>query len=222
MLYRAALFDLDGTLLNTLDDLTCAVNHALSESGCPVRTKAQVRASIGQGVRHLIQTSLPAGAPADLQEHVFLNFRSYYAQHYKDATTPYEGIPALLRHLRTRGIRCAVISNKSDVEVQKLINHFFPGEFDAVVGEQADAGIRKKPAPDLVNLTLEQLDMKPKDALYIGDSDTDIETAKNAQCDCASVTWGYRSREFLRAHGATTLVDNPQELEHLITGEEVH
>lgn len=219
MAYAAAIFDLDGTLLDTLDDLYDAVNYALGLYELPLRSKDKVRWAIGNGIRNLVRACLPKDADEGTFEEVFVAFKSYYREHSMDKTHPYPGIAAVLRHLRTRGIRCAVVSNKADAAVQTLIDHFFPGEFDAIVGEREAEGIRKKPAPDTVNEVMRVLGMKKRDVVYIGDSEVDIETAANVQCDCIAVTWGFRVREFLEDKGAPVLAETPEQLEHLITGE---
>ncbi len=221
MTYSAAIFDLDGTLLDTLDDLMCAVNYALALYEQPLRSKDEIRLRVGNGVRNLVRTSLPDGADEALFDECFVAFADYYRRHMTDNTKPYPGISALLRHLRTRGIRCAVVSNKADAAVQHLIDHFFPGEFDAVIGENEAAGIHKKPAPDTVLEVMRVLNLKKKDVVYIGDSEVDIQTAANAQCDCITVTWGFRTRDFLQDAGTPQLAETPEQLEHLITGEEL-
>lgn len=217
--YAAAIFDLDGTLLDTLDDLMSSVNYALALYDQPLRSRDEVRLSVGNGIRNLVRTSLPQDADEALFDEVFIAFKDHYREHAMDTTKPYPGIVAVLRHLRTRGIRCAVVSNKADAAVQMLIDHYFPGAFDAVVGERESEGIRRKPAPDTLNEVMRQVGLKKRDVVYIGDSEVDIETAANAQCDCIAVTWGFRTRDWLEDKGAPQLAETAEQLESLITGE---
>ena len=178
MRYSVILFDLDGTILNTLDDLAASTNRALAKNGLPTRSTEEVRRFVGNGIRLLIERAVPSNTPLTLTDRVFDDFRTDYAEHCADRTLPYDGIPELLRALRASGARTAVISNKADSAVQELIAHYFPGLFDAVVGERP--GVRRKPAPDAVLEVLRTLSAAPADAVYIGDSEVDVETARNA------------------------------------------
>ena len=205
------IFDLDGTLLDTLDDLATSVNFALRQYGMPEHSKDDVRRFVGNGVRLLMERAVPDGARNPQFEEAFAAFRQHYMQHSLDTTRPYDGIPEVLRELSRRGYRLAVVSNKMMAATQELIRHFFP-EIPVAIGENEVAGIRKKPAPDTVNEALRQLGAKPEQAVYVGDSDVDIETARNSALPCVSVLWGFRDREFLIAHGATTLIEQPEEL----------
>lgn len=210
MRYSVILFDLDGTILNTLDDLAASTNRALTKNGLPTRSTAEVRRFVGNGIRLLIERAVPSNTPLTLTDRVFDDFRADYAEHCADRTLPYDGIPELLRALRASGARTAVISNKADSAVQELIAHYFPGLFDAVVGERP--GVRRKPAPDAVLEVLRTLSAAPADAVYIGDSEVDVETARNAGLPCIAVDWGFRSREILLQHGAQTIASSPAEL----------
>ena len=182
MKYTTIIFDLDGTLLNTLADLAAATNHALAEHKLPQRTTDEVRQFVGNGIRKLIERAVPADTPAELQEEVFASFNRYYKQHCADSTRPYDGVPQLLQQLRTAGCCTAIVSNKADYGVQALAKQYFNGQLDAACGERA--GIAKKPAPDMLLAIMQQLKAEPASTIYIGDSDTDIATASNAGVDC--------------------------------------
>lgn len=214
MRYSVILFDLDGTILNTLDDLAASTNRALAKNGLPTRSTEEVRRFVGNGIRLLIERAVPENTPLTLTDRVFDDFRTDYAEHCVDHTLPYDGIPELLRALRASGARTAVISNKADSAVQELIAHYFPGLFDAVVGERP--GVRRKPAPDAVLEVLRTLSAAPAGAVYIGDSEVDVESARNAGLPCIAVDWGFRSREILLQHGAQTIASSPAELQFLL------
>lgn len=210
MAYTAAIFDMDGTILNTLDDLAASTNAALAAHGMPLRTKDEVRQFVGNGIPNLIRRAVPAGTDDDTKRKVFETFCAHYAEHDADVTAPYPKIPELLEDLRSHGVKLAVVSNKGDFAVQALVKHYFDGLFDYAVGERE--GIRRKPAPDTVFAALESLDVTPDKAVYVGDSEVDVATAANSGLDCLSVTWGFRSVETLLEAGATTLVDTADEL----------
>ena len=214
MKYTTIIFDLDGTLLNTLADLAAATNHALTEHKLPQRTTDEVRRFVGNGIHKLIERAVPAYTPAELQEAVFASFNRYYKEHCADSTRPYEGVPQLLQQLRTAGCRTAIVSNKADYGVQALAKQYFDGQLDAACGERA--GIAKKPAPDMLLAIMQQLKAEPKSTIYIGDSDTDIATASNAGVDCIGACWGFRGRAFLEAHGAKLLAENVGDIWELI------
>ena len=206
MKYTTAIFDLDGTILDTLEDLKNSVNFALAESRCPERTLDEVRRFVGNGILVLIKRAVPEGSDEALINTVFYDFKAHYAQHCADNTREYDGITGLFTALREKGIRIAVVSNKADFAVQELCDRYFPGLIDIAVGERE--GVKRKPSPDSVNEVLCRLHADRDRSVYIGDSDVDIMTAKNAAIDCISVTWGFRSREFLISSGAQVLVDN--------------
>lgn len=213
MRYQTAIFDLDGTLLNTLDDLAASTNYALREHGLPPRTVDEVRAFVGNGIRNLIRRAVPAGSDEALVEAVHATFDAHYARHDLDRTAPYPGIPELLDRLRARGLRLCVVSNKGDYAVQPLVEHFFPAQFDFVCGEREKDGIRRKPWPDTVLACMRELGSQPDACVYIGDSEVDIQTARNARLDCVLVSWGFRDVAYLLEQGARTIVDTPRELE---------
>ena len=211
MKYKTFIFDLDGTLLDTLHDLANSVNYALRTHGMPEHSIDDVRRFVGNGVRLLMERAVPDGAQNPAFDAAFATFRQHYMQHSLDTTCPYEGIPEVLRELKRRGCRLAVVSNKFYAATQELVAHFFP-EVDVAIGEHEAEGIRKKPAPDTVVEALRQLGVGKEGCVYVGDSDVDIQTARNSGLPCVSVLWGFRSREFLLQHGATTLIARPEEL----------
>ena len=210
-MYKVFIFDLDGTLLDTLQDLANAVNYALRQHVMPEHSLDDVRRFVGNGVRLLMERAVPDGAGNPQFEAAFATFRQYYMEHSLDTTRPYDGIPELLRALKQRGCRLAVVSNKMMAATQELCVHFFP-EIEVAIGEHEAEGIRKKPAPDTVCEALRQLGCDKQGAVYVGDSDVDIMTARNSGLPCISVLWGFRDRQFLTAHGATTFISHPSEL----------
>jgi len=212
MTYNTYIFDLDGTLLDTLGDLAAAVNHALRTNGMPEHSLDDVRFFVGNGVRLLMERAVPGGADNPKFEETFATFREYYMQHSLDTTRPYDGIPETLAALKKRGCRLAVVSNKFMTATQELIRHFFPETIEVAIGEHEAEGIRKKPAPDTVNEAFRQLGVGKENAVYVGDSDVDIMTARNSALPCVSVLWGFRDRDFLIQHGAETLISAPSEL----------
>ncbi len=212
MKYQAVLFDLDGTLLNTLDDLRAAVNAALAAYGYPSRALEEVRRFVGNGVGKLVERALPGGLANPDFPNVFSAFLSYYKSHATDLTLPYPGILPLLNRLKADGIALGMISNKTDDAVQLLADRFFPGLFSVVCGEYP--GLARKPAPDMVLYAMRTLQCPPERCAYVGDSETDLLTAKNAKIPCYSVTWGFRSRAELLAASAVCLIDTPEALLH--------
>ena len=216
MKYKLAIFDLDGTLLDTLDDLYDSLAHTLAAAKLPPRTRDEVRRFVGNGIHKLIERAVPAGSSDELIDNIEREFRAYYKLHCADKTKPYDGIIELLKRLRTAGVLCAVVSNKVDFAVQELAVRYFSGLLDCAVGERA--GVRTKPSPDSVNEVLRTLGVNRADTVYIGDSDVDIDTAKNAGMDSISVLWGFRDREFLTEHGAMRFVTTPQEIGDIILG----
>ena len=215
MKYNTYIFDLDGTLLDTLQDLANSVNYALRQYGLPEHSLDDVRRFVGNGVRLLMERAVPDGAQHPQFESVFATFRQYYMEHSLDTTRPYDGIVETIHELKQRGCRLAVVSNKMMAATQELVAYFFP-EIEVAIGEHEAAGIRKKPAPDTVYEALRQLGLVvggfPADTVYVGDSDVDIATARNSGLPCISVLWGFRDKPFLLEHGATTFVSTPQEL----------
>lgn len=214
MKYKLAIFDLDGTLLNTLDDLTDSLNYALKKSSYPERTSAEVRRFVGNGIHKLIERGVPQGAPENDIETVYCDFNEYYKMHCAEKTKPYDGICDLLIKLRNKSCLTAVVSNKADYAVQELCEHYFASMFDFVVGERKN--IARKPSPDSVNEVLRVLDVPVQNAVYIGDSDVDILTAQNAGIDCISVNWGFKDTDFLLASGAKKVVSSADDIARII------
>ena len=211
-MYSIYIFDLDGTLLDTLGDLAAATNYALRQHGMPEHSIDDVRRFVGNGVRKLMERAIPDGAHNPDFEATFATFRQYYMQHSFDTTQPYEGISETLAALKARGCRLAVVSNKMMAATQELCQHFFPDTIEVAIGENEAAGIRKKPAPDTVYAALDALGVGKGDAVYVGDSDVDIQTAANAGLPCISVLWGFRDKAFLTENGAKTFISTPSEL----------
>lgn len=210
ILKTTIIFDLDGTLLNTLGDLRGAANYALRLRNLPPRTTEEVRRFVGNGVRNLMRRCLPAGSSDEEIDAALADFKKYYAEHLYDTTVPYDGIQELLSILRKRGIKVGVLSNKLDSATQALIRHFFRGKVDVVFGEHS--GIPRKPDPTSCCMIMEQLGAKPEEVLYIGDSGVDMNTARNAGLTAVGVTWGFRSREELIDNGADLLADLPVQI----------
>ena len=208
------IFDMDGTLLNTLDDLTDSVNFAMEQMGVPLYTADEVRMMVGNGILNLIKRALPNGTEQATVEAVYNDFNAYYKLHSADKTKPYDGITEMLEQLKSKGVKLAVVSNKADYAVQDLCVKYFGGIFDAVAGEKV--GVPKKPAPDGVNNILTQLGIERKNSVYIGDSDVDLQTAANSEMDCIAVNWGFRDENLLRENGAELIVSSPDEIVEII------
>ncbi len=213
-MYKLAVFDMDGTILDTLEDLKDSTNFALEKCGYPTRTYDEVRRFVGNGIRKLIERAVPEGLTVEQIDRVHEVFTEHYKVHCADKTKAYDGIKPLLEKLRASGVNTAVVSNKADYGVQERCKEYFDGLFDYAVGERE--GIRRKPAPDSVNEALRVLGMSKSEAVYIGDSDVDFETAKNAELPCISVLWGFRDEEFLREKGATLFVHDPAEIYDIV------
>lgn len=209
---KAVIFDLDGTLLNTLDDLADSTNYALSKFGYPTRTIDEVRQFVGNGVAKLIERAIPEGKNNPNFEKCLAIFKENYAQNMYNKTAPYNGIIEMLSNLKSKGIKIAVVSNKFDLAVKELCKKYFEGFIDFAAGENEAQGIKKKPVPDTVISVLNEFNFAPEDAVYVGDSDVDIMTAKNSKMPCISVTWGFRDEKFLLENGATILINAPSEI----------
>lgn len=236
MKHQLAIFDLDGTILDTLEDLADSLNHALEWAGYPKRTLEEVRSFVGDGMLMLVKRALPenvrntagqilpenAGSAAEQMqpenadadaeaERVLAELKAYYKIHCADKTKPYEGILTLLQTLKEAGYKLAVVSNKADYAVQILCEQYFKDIFDLAVGERE--GVCKKPAPDAVNAVLDALQIPREQAVYIGDSEVDIMTAENAEMESILVSWGFREAAFLQERGAKKIVATTAELE---------
>ena len=222
MIYNTYIFDLDGTLLDTLGDLAASVNYALRTHKLPEHSIDDIRRFVGNGVRLLMERAVPDGAANPLFEDAFATFRHYYMAHSMDTTRPYDGILETLSELKSRGCHMAVVSNKMMAATQELCRYFFSDTIEVAIGENEAKGIRKKPTPDTVFAALDALGFsrdsleKPRipkhSAVYVGDSDVDIQTAHNAELPCISVLWGFRDRDFLIRNGAETFISAPSEL----------
>lgn len=208
--YDAVVFDLDGTLLDTLLDLAASVNYAMGQMGYPTRSVEEVRTFVGNGIANLIMRAVPEGtAPRDTEAALAL-FSDHYEKHSADLTAPYEGIVSLLDTLKSEGYGIAVVSNKIDRAVCELCRLYFGDRIDVATGERE--GIARKPSPDSVFYVLRRLPCDNCRAVYVGDSDVDIKTALNAGMDCISVTWGFREKSFLISHGAVKLAEHPTDI----------
>ena len=214
MQYKAVIFDMDGTILDTLDDLADSVNHSLEMHGFPERKREEIRAFLGNGMVRLVHLSVPEGTPAEDEAAVLEEHKRYYPRHSADKTKAYEGIPELLKALKQKGLKTAVVSNKSDPNVKALVKKYFDGLFDVSIGSRE--GVPRKPAADLVDIALNELGVEKKDAVYIGDSDVDLATAQNSGLKMITVLWGFRDRDVLEKAGAEVFADTAAELEDML------
>ncbi|MBR5094836.1 MAG: HAD family hydrolase [Oscillospiraceae bacterium] len=205
--YKAVLYDMDGTVLDTLEDLWAAINVSLRRSGLPEADRDAVRMGLGNGAAHLVSVV----APEERREEVLAFYKPWYDAHCNIATRPYPGILPLMERLKERGVKQAIISNKPDPAVQALARAYFPGLLETAVGESAT--VRRKPDPDAVLAAVARMGMRVEDCVYVGDTEVDLATARNAGMDCVAVSWGFRSRAQLLAAGATEIVDTAEELE---------
>ena len=214
MKYQAVLFDMDGTVLDTLDDLCDSINHSLAEFSLPQVSREHVRQCLGNGAAFLVSHSIPSDSSPELEADVLAFYKPWYDAHCLIKTAPYEGILPMMQSLKEQGLRLAIISNKPDRAVQELSDAFFPGLLELSVGESPS--VRRKPAPDTVLTAASQIGLSVDQCVYVGDSEVDLQTARNAGMDCISVTWGFRDEPQLLDAGAATLVHSPKELEGLL------
>ena len=206
---KVVIWDLDGTILDTLDDLTDSVNYAMRRFGFDELKKEEIRKRLGNGVEVLIQKSVPTDCKGKKFEEVLTFFKEYYFQNMNNKTKPYDGICDIMKKLKNMGYKQAIVSNKFDAAVQELVGKYY--DFvDLALGEKNN--FRKKPYPDMVNWVLEKLNCNKNEAVYIGDSEVDLMTAKNSGIDCISVLWGFRDKEFLKKAGASILVKDMDDL----------
>lgn len=212
MILKAVLFDLDGTILDTIDELAITMNEVRRMLELPPQDVDKVRSMVGNGIRNLIKRSL-AGESGRIDEAHTL-FMDYYNANCIQNTTPYDGIPELLMRVKQAGIRTAVISNKADRATCILVNHFFPGMFDCIRGHRENMPL--KPAPDVVRQVITELGVSVDECIYVGDSEVDIMTAQNCGMECISVDWGFKTRSFLVDNGAKRILSTPGELEEFI------
>lgn len=208
--YNTVIFDLDGTLLDTLDDLTDSVNYAMSGMGWPLRDRKDVRLFLGNGIKRLMELCSPEGISGEEFDKAFGMFKEYYEVHNQDKTTPYEGVVEVMAHFKEQGIKMAIVSNKVHEAVLALRDEFFP-YVEVAIGDMPD--MARKPEPDSCYKALELLGSSKDEAVYIGDSEVDLLTAKNSGLDCITVLWGFRDKDYLIEQGATTFVETPEELE---------
>ena len=212
--YKAVVFDMDGTILNTIEDLTDATNHALAVYGLPQVTVEQERYFVGNGLYTTAKRAVPEGTSDELVQKVYEELVSYYRSHSEVKTGPYEGIVETIKRIREAGIKTAVVSNKADFAVQSLVEKYFAGCFDEAMGETK--GYALKPAPDMVEEILNRLGVSKEEAVYVGDSNVDLQTAENSDMDCIAVSWGFRGREKLEEYGAKVIVDTPAQIEEIL------
>ena len=208
------IFDMDGTVLNTLDDLATSVNYVLTRYGMPVHCTEDYRRYFGNGIRYALECAVPKGTEETTIDQMLPVFKEHYNAHCLDKTRPYDGIPELMKALRDRGFKLAIVSNKIDSAVKELNAKFFSAYVDVTIGERE--GIQRKPAPDTVVQALKELKSSKHEAVYIGDSEVDLQTAANAGLPCISVLWGFREKDFLTEQGATVFANTPQEIYDLL------
>lgn len=214
MMPEALIFDLDGTILDTLGDLSNSVNFALTKNGLPLRSQEEVRSFVGNGIRLLVERSVPENTSDEVVENCFKDFKAHYKDNSAVLTKAYDGIEELLEQVRDKGIKTAVVSNKADFAVQTLVEKYFKELFHYSAGEKE--GIRRKPYPDSVISAMEHLGVRKENCIYIGDSDVDIETARNSGLRCICVTWGFRNEDFLRSFSPDFIVSSPEEILDII------
>ena len=210
MKYETVLFDLDGTLLDTLEDLKDAVNHELALAGYPTRTLEEVRTFVGNGLRMLMKRALPQKCSEEEVSERTASMRRYYHEHSVHKTKPYAGVVEIMERLQAEGIAVGVVSNKMDEAVKTLCAHFFPGLTRVNVGEMA--GVPRKPAPDMVAYALRELGKSKEGAVYVGDSEVDVTVARNAALPCIAVSWGFRPKAVLEEAGADVIADTAEQL----------
>jgi phosphoglycolate phosphatase len=213
------LFDLDGTLLNTLEDIADGVNHALRKMNYPERTLDEVRQFVGNGVAMLIKRAVPEGTSEELINTCLQFNKEYYSTHVNEKTRPYEGIMTLLKELKDKGYKVGVVSNKYDSAVKDLCHLYFSDYVTVAVGNRT--GVPTKPAPDCVYSAVQELGSDLGNTVFVGDSDVDVHTAHNAGLPCIGVAWGFRGRAFLESAGADMVIDNPTELLPVLTSDDI-
>lgn len=213
-MYKHVIFDLDGTLLNTIDDLADTGNHVCTLHGWPTHTVDAFKLMVGNGIPKLVERFAPQGTSQEVLDQAFQEFMDWYGVHKEDKTAPYAGMPEVAKALREAGVSIAVLSNKADVMAGPVVEHYYPGIFPVVQG--ALPGLPTKPDPTLLHKLMDRLGATQEDTLFVGDSNVDICTAKNGGLTGCGVLWGFRSREELEAAGADVIVSTPQELLDLI------
>lgn len=214
MSYKAVLFDMDGTLLDALEDLCDSTNHALAQMGYPLRGIEEIRRFIGNGAEKQIRRAVPEGTSEGKIMETLAAFRAYYQDHCQIKTKVYDGLLDVLSELKEKGVKMAVVSNKPDAAVKKLSREYFGDRLDYAIGPSD--GVRCKPYPDMAEEALKALGVEKKDAVFVGDSEVDVQTGLNAGLDVIAVSWGFRSREVVIEAGAKMIADDASELEKLI------
>ena len=209
---KIIIFDLDGTLLNTLEDLTCSINFMLSKFGYSQKNNEEIKNYVGNGVYKLIERAIPDGISNPNFDDCVKIFKNHYKNNMYNKTSAYAGIEAMLEKIKNKNILTAVASNKFDLAVKELCEKYFGNLIDYAIGENEKYGINKKPAPDMILKILDKYGINSANALYVGDSEVDIQTAKNCKIKCISVTWGFKTREFLTENGGENIIDNPDEI----------
>ena len=214
-MYAHVIFDLDGTLLNTIDDLADAGNHVCAAHGWPVHTVGEFKRMVGNGIPTLVERFAPAGTDRETLAGVLAEFSAYYDEHKEDKTAPYPGVPELLAALKGQGVRIAVLSNKAHALAGPVVEHYFPGVFEYVQGALPDAPL--KPDPTLLRRLMDRVGAKPETTIFVGDSDVDVLTGKNGGLTVAGVLWGFRDRAELEGAGADYVIARPVQLVQLVT-----
>ncbi len=215
-MYNTVIFDLDGTLLNTIEDLTDSVNFVLRKFGWQEHTVEQVKNHVGNGIRNLMKRSVPDGFDNPQFEEAFLTFKEYYQTHCQIKTSAYPGIMDLLKTLYEKGYKMAIVSNKAHKAVEELNEIYFKDYIRVAIGENEDAGIQKKPAPEMVFEALEKLGSRKEEAIYVGDSDVDKKTADNAGMECVLCQWGFRELNLLQSLHPKAIIAKPMELLNIV------
>ena len=211
---RLVIFDLDGTLLYTLEDLMNSVNFSLDLFGYETKSLEEISSFVGNGVEHLMRCALPKDISEENFKNCYACFKDHYSKHCCEKTRPYDGIIETLKILKNRGVKIGIVSNKFQEAAEDVCQHYFEGLYDAVMGESETC--RRKPAPDGINMICEQFEVEKDEAIFFGDSEVDIQTADNAGVYCVSVLWGFRDREFLTCHGAHLFIENPLDIADMI------
>lgn len=214
MKYNSVVFDLDGTLLDTLSDLRDSVNFALEKNDLPKRTTEEIRSFVGNGIRLLIERSVPENTSSEITDKCFLDFKEYYKDHSAILTKPYDGIIDIMKALKSKCVKVAVVSNKADFAVKTLMEDYFSNLYDCAYGERE--GVPRKPEPDGVFDAIKEMGAEIKDTVYIGDSEVDVITSKNAGLPCIAVTWGFRDKKVLESLNPEYIVDSPSDIIRII------
>ena len=214
MKFDTVIFDLDGTILDTLADLRDSVNFALEKNGLPCRSTDEIRAFVGNGIRLLIERAVPLNTEKEVVDKCFADFKEHYKNNSANLTKPYDGVVDVLYRLKSKGVKLSVVSNKADFAVQTLVKKYFDGVFDFAVGEKE--GVRRKPFPDSVLTAMHCLGAHKDTTVYVGDSEVDVETASNSAIPCVAVTWGFRDKQVLECLKPEYIIDNPEEIIKII------